>query len=77
MTLAAPISLDDQQHIVLEEVSWDFYEHLLEEVADRPIRITYDNGRLEVMAPLDIQERWKSLIGQLIELMCFRTLFTS
>jgi Uma2 family endonuclease len=71
MTLAAPISLVDQQHIVLDDVSWDFYERLLKEVGDRPIRITYDSGSVEIMAPLSIHERWKWLVGQLIEMMCF------
>jgi Uma2 family endonuclease len=64
------ISLTDQQHIVLDHVSWDFYEHLLEEVRDRPIRITYDSGSVEIMAPLDTHEYWKSRIGLLIESMC-------
>jgi Uma2 family endonuclease len=67
---SAASSLIDQQHIVLDNVSWDFYEHLLAEVGDRPIRITFDSGRLEIMAPLGIHEDWKKRIGQLIELMC-------
>jgi Uma2 family endonuclease len=71
MTLSSsPISLIDQQHIVLDDVSWEFYEHLLEEVGNRPIRITYDSGSVEIMAPLDIHEYWKTRIGQLIEAMC-------
>jgi Uma2 family endonuclease len=67
---SASSSLIDQQHIVLDDVSWDFYEHLLVEVGDRPIRITFDSGRLEIMAPLGIHEGWKTRIGQLIEIMC-------
>jgi Uma2 family endonuclease len=71
MTLSSsPISLVDQQHIVIDDVSWEFYEHLLEEVGNRPIRITYDSGSVEIMAPLDIHEYWKSRIRQLIETMC-------
>jgi Uma2 family endonuclease len=67
---SSEISLVDQQHIVLDFISWDFYEHLLEEVADRPIRITYDSGSVEIMAPLGIHEDWKSRIGLLIAMMC-------
>jgi Uma2 family endonuclease len=71
MTLSsARDSLVDQQHIVLDDVSWEFYQHLLDEVGDRPIRVTYDSGSLEIMAPLNVHEYWKSRIGQLIELMC-------
>ena len=65
-----PISVSDQQHMVLHEVSWEFYEHLLDEIGDRPIRVTFDNGSLEVMAPLPLHERWKKYIARMIELLC-------
>jgi Uma2 family endonuclease len=64
------IPLVDQQHIVLDFISWDFYERLVKEVADRPIRITYDSGSIEIMAPLGVHEGWKSRIGVLIGTMC-------
>lgn len=68
--VAPPISVSDQQHMVLHEVSWQFYEHLLDEIGDRPIRVTYDNGSLEMMAPLPLHERWKKYIAPMIELLC-------
>jgi len=55
---------------VLDGVSWDFYEQLLEEIGDRPIRVTFDNGSLEMMAPLPLHERWKKRIARMIELLC-------
>src|ERR1700677_3748807 len=70
MTLAAPSSLVDQQHIVLDYMSWEFYERLLEEAGDRPLRITYHNGSIEIMAPLEAHEYGKKRISQLIEGMC-------
>jgi Uma2 family endonuclease len=71
MTLAsADVSPLVQQHIVFDNVSWAFYEHLLREVGDAAIRITYDRGRLEIMSPLPKHERWGEWIGRLIELMC-------
>ena len=70
MTIAnRPISLADQQHIVLNHVSWDFYERVLEELGDRPIRVTFDEGSLEIMSPLPKHEKWIFRIGRLIELM--------
>jgi Uma2 family endonuclease len=60
-------SLDDVQHIVLDGVSWELYEHLLEEMGDRPIRLTYDNGDLEIMPPLYEHEVPKTMIGRAIE----------
>lgn len=67
---SAHASLIDQQHIVLDDVSWEFYQHLLDEIGDRPIRVTYDSGSLEIIAPLNVHEYWKKRIGQMIELMC-------
>jgi len=34
-----------------EGVSWDDYEAMLRIVGDRPIRVTYDQGRMEIMSP--------------------------
>lgn len=70
MTLSSPATpLDEQQHIVLHGVSWEFYEQLLKELEGRSIRVTFDNGSLEMMAPLPLHERWKSWIGRMIELL--------
>ncbi|HEX8523126.1 MAG TPA: Uma2 family endonuclease [Tepidisphaeraceae bacterium] len=69
MTLA-DIDLDPHQHFVLEDVSWEFYEHLLEEVADGHTRVTYCDGSLEMMSPLPKHDRTGFRIGILIALMC-------
>lgn len=69
-TTTHPISLAEQQHIVLDGVSWETYEQILRDLQDRPIRVTYDRGSLEMMAPLPYHERWKSRYGRLIEAMC-------
>jgi Uma2 family endonuclease len=60
-------SLDEVQHFVLQDASWSFYENLLREVGNRPVRITYDEGRLEMMSPLPEHEQPKKLIARLIE----------
>jgi Uma2 family endonuclease len=74
MTLAArpPTATDApgvEQHLVLRHISWDFYEHLLAEIGDRPLRVTYSQGSMEIMAPLPKHEAAKKVIAQLIELM--------
>jgi Uma2 family endonuclease len=46
-------------HVVLNDVDWDFYEDLLKQIGDRPLRVTYDNGALEIMSPLPEHE-WVS-----------------
>jgi len=59
-------SLDDVQHIVLDGVSWELYEHLLKEIGNRPIRLTYDNGELEITSPLPEHEFAKITIAAMI-----------
>jgi Uma2 family endonuclease len=66
---ASAVPLAEQQHIVLHDVSWDFYERLLEEIGDRPTRVTFDEGSIEIMSPLPKHEKWISRIGRLVELM--------
>jgi Uma2 family endonuclease len=64
-------SLADVQHLVLDDVSWEFYERLLREIGNRQIRVTYDQGRMEIMAPLAEHEGPKRSIGRLIEMLTF------
>jgi Uma2 family endonuclease len=64
-------SLDDVQHFVMEEASWELYEKLLRDIGNRPIRVTYDDGRMEIMSPLPEHERPKKLIGRMIEMLTF------
>jgi Uma2 family endonuclease len=56
---------------VLEGASWELYEKLLRDIGDRPIRINYDQGRLEMMSPLPEHEEVKKVIGRLIEALSY------
>jgi Uma2 family endonuclease len=70
MTQAAdPILITELQHLVLTDVSWQLYDKLLEEVGERPIRITYHQGSIEIMSPLPKHDKWKSRIGRMIEIV--------
>jgi hypothetical protein len=62
-------SLDDVQHLVLDGVSWELYEHLLKEVGSRPLRLTHDNGELEIMSPLPQHELAKIALGDFVKAM--------
>ena len=55
------------QHFVFDDVSWDFYERTLKAVGERHIRVTFDEGRLELMSPLPEHEVGKRAVGRLIE----------
>src|SRR5438046_216253 len=63
------VELRDVQHVVLDGMSWHFYERLLKEIGDRPIRVTFDNGMLEIMAPLSEHEIPKGFISWMIKML--------
>jgi Uma2 family endonuclease len=48
-------------------VRWSTYEALLEDMADRHIRLTYDNGDLEITTLSGRHERSKSFIRRMID----------
>lgn len=54
------------QHIVLYGVGWEGYEKILEVVGERPVRVTYDRGDLELMSPLPLHEVYKKFFGYLL-----------
>src|SRR5215212_524644 len=67
------VDLDEVQHFVLDGVTWDFYERLLKEVGPRQIRTTYDNGTIEMMAPLAEHEAPKGFMSWMIRTLASLT----
>jgi Uma2 family endonuclease len=61
-TLLTPTEL-----IHLTGISWQTYETLLEELSDRRLRLTYNRGTLEIMAPSPEHELSKKVIGRFVE----------
>jgi len=55
------------ERFFFRDVGWTGYQTLLKMVENRRVRVTYDRGDVELMAPLSIHERYKSLIGRMIE----------
>ena len=50
-----------------EDVPWEDYENLLADLGEGyAVRIFYDNGRMEVMAPASAHEKQKSAINRLV-----------
>jgi len=57
--------------LVLCNVEWEDYERLLQELGDSPaLRISYSNGRLEVMSSSTKHEKYKSMMGALVLIVC-------
>jgi Uma2 family endonuclease len=53
--------------IRLSGISWTTYETLLDELSDRRLRLTYNRGNLEIMAPSPEHELNKRVLGRFIE----------
>jgi Uma2 family endonuclease len=54
-------------HLVLNDISWEIYEKLLEVFAEYPaLRMTYYKGTLELMTPLPEHERYSWTLGRLV-----------
>jgi Uma2 family endonuclease len=61
---------EPEQRFVLHGVDWDGYEMMLKLVGDRrSVRIAYDRGDLELMSPSYDHERFKRLLGRIVEIV--------
>jgi Uma2 family endonuclease len=57
-----------EQRVVLYDVSWETYEHLLADHLDASSpRFTYDEGTLEIMSPSGKHEKTNRSIAMLVE----------
>jgi Uma2 family endonuclease len=59
--------------IHLSGISWQTYETLLKELSDRRLRLTYNRGTLEIMAPSPEHEFGKKVIGRFVETLAEET----
>jgi Uma2 family endonuclease len=56
------------QRLLLHDISWSEFEAILTDLGEhRSTRIAYDNGLLEIMAPLPEHEAAKEIIGDLLK----------
>ncbi len=62
-----PDLLAPTQQITLTEISWEGYETILNLLGDRPVRVTYNRGLLELMILSYAHERYKKLLARLVE----------
>ncbi|PHJ68400.1 hypothetical protein VF14_28825 [Nostoc linckia z18] len=60
--------LEPTEIIHLSGISWQTYENLLAELSvNRRLRLTYNRGSLEIMAPSPEHERYKRIAGRFVE----------
>ncbi len=53
--------------VVIEDATWADYESMLRIVGNRPIRINYDRGRMEIMSPLYRHGDGSYLLGRMVD----------
>jgi Uma2 family endonuclease len=57
-----------QQYVILSDISWDTYQAMIRDMESDPgKRLTYEEGTLEIMSPLPIHERYRRLLGHIVE----------
>jgi Uma2 family endonuclease len=60
--------IQSPDRVILPHISWQTYQSLIRDFEQDPaIRLTYDQGVLEIRMPLDPHETYKKLLGRLIE----------
>jgi Uma2 family endonuclease len=54
--------------VLLRNISWQTYQDLLKDLEEQPgIRLSYDRGLLEIMAPSPPHENYKQVLGRFVE----------
>jgi Uma2 family endonuclease len=66
MTIALP-EPEAERRVVLDGISWGLYQQMLAEIGDGHTRLTYDQGRLEIMSPGPRHEHVKKILARLVE----------
>jgi len=67
--LQAP-SAEEEQRILLSNVTWEAYEAHRDSIESAAVRMTYLEGWLEIMSPSRGHEVTKTQIARLLELFC-------
>jgi len=71
MTLKEVAMTQVNQRLILQAISWEFYEQLLDEFkSSNALHFAYDNGILEVEVPLYKHERPTEILRDLITNIC-------
>jgi Uma2 family endonuclease len=64
------LDIPSGQRVLLKDVNWQMFESILNELGNhRAARLAYDNGTLEIMAPLPEHEKSKEIISDFVKVL--------
>ncbi|MEG4090150.1 Uma2 family endonuclease [Microcoleus sp. Pol12B4] len=64
------LKIQPGQQLLVEDVNWQQFESILVELGERRAsRLSYSNGRLEIMVPLPEHEKAKEIIGDMVKIL--------
>jgi Uma2 family endonuclease len=64
------LKIQPGQQLLVEDVNWQQFESILAKLGERRAsRISYSNGRLEIMVPLAEHEKAKEIIGDMVKIL--------
>ena len=58
-----------EERLLLSDISWDFYVAFCEELGERPVRLSYSQGMLEIMITKAPHEFFKKMLAKLVEII--------
>ena len=68
MSIAEPISASTgEERLLIPDISWEFYKRFCEEIGERPLRLSFSNGMLEIMITKAPHEFYKKVLAKLVE----------
>ena len=73
MSTATEAVFPPEQRFALGGIGWDFYLRCCEEIQDRRVRLTYNEGKLEFMVTGSPHEFYKTMLAKLVEMMIFES----
>ena len=64
------LKIQPGQQLLVEDVNWQQFESILAELGERRAsRLSYSNGRLEIMVPFPEHEKAKEIIGDMVKIL--------
>ncbi|MFN3927354.1 MAG: Uma2 family endonuclease [Pseudanabaenaceae cyanobacterium] len=58
-----------EKRITLSCDSWDKYQQIIAALSDRPVRISFDGSRLEIVMPLELHEFTRAMFEQFVHIL--------